>query len=225
MKYTFYIGTKKYSLSTEDDILKLSPGNFEDNHRILIGNKDILKSLQMAYRKLFKKSIEKYNKNNPKKEIKSYYCKINESQKQALATGILIKINEKNYKNLNEEKITELFLNQVKVIKKLLKNFYIVSAILYFGKSLTLRIVGVPYVKNKENELEVRVSKSSCFTREKVEELRLSLQIQANKDFLKYFVTKTKVITADKKKIDIRQLGLFKNYRENRIQGDWEIWL
>ncbi|EUB35036.1 hypothetical protein YWH7199_09090 [Fusobacterium nucleatum YWH7199] len=220
MKYTFYIGTKKYSLSTEDDILKLSPGNFEDNHRILIGNKDILKSLQMAYRKLFKKSIEKYNKNNPKKEIKSYYCKINESQKQALATGILIKINEKNYKNLNEEKITELFLNQVKVIKKLLKNFYIVSAILYFGKSLTLRIVGVPYVKNKENELEVRVSKSSCFTREKVEELRLSLQIQANKDFLKYFVTKTKVITADKKKIDIRQLGLFKNYRENRIQGD-----
>ncbi|WP_373080723.1 hypothetical protein [Fusobacterium animalis] len=220
MKYTFYIGTKKYSLSTEDDILKLSPGNFEDNHRILIGNKDILKSLQMAYRKLFKKSIEKYNKNNPKKEIKSYYCKINESQKQALATGILIKINEKNYKNLNEEKITELFLNQVKVIKKLLKNFYIVSAILYFGKSLTLRIVGVPYVKNKENELEVRVSKSSCFTREKVEELRLSLQIQANKDFLKFFVTKTKVITADKKKSDIRQLGLFKNYRENRIQGD-----
>ena len=64
------------------------------------------------------------------------------------------------------------------------------------------------------------ISKSSCFTREKVEELRLSLQIQANKDFLKFFVTKTKVITADKKKIDIRQLGLFENYRENRIQGD-----
>ncbi|ERT31156.1 hypothetical protein HMPREF1766_02298 [Fusobacterium nucleatum CTI-5] len=110
--------------------------------------------------------------------------------------------------------------NQVKVIKKLLKNFYIVSAVLYFEKSLTLRIIGVPYVKNKENELKVRVSKSNCFTREKIEELRLSLKIQANKDFLKYFVTKTKVITADKKKIDIRQLGLFKNYRENRIQGD-----
>ena len=204
MKYTLYVGTKKYSLSTEDDILKLSPGNFEYQHKILIGNTDILKSVQVAYKKLFQKAVEKYNKNNPKKEIKSYYCKINESQKQALATGILIKINEKNYKNLDEEKIIELFLNQVKVIKKLLKNFYI---------------------KNKENELKVRVSKSNCFTREKIEELRLSLKIQANKDFLKYFVTKTKVITADKKKIDIRQLGLFKNYRENRIQGDWEIWL
>ena len=225
MKYTLYVGTKKYSLSTEDDILKLSPGNFEYQHKILIGNTDILKSVQVAYRKLFKKSIEKFNKNNPKKEIKSYYCKINESQKQSLAVGILIKINEKNYKNLNEEKITELFLNQVKVIKKLLKNFYIVSAVLYFEKSLTLRIIGIPYVKDKTNELEVRVSKSSCFTREKVEELRLNLQIQANKNFLKFFVTKTKVITADKKKIDIRQLGLFKNYRENRIQGDWEIWL
>ena len=217
MKFSLYIGTNKYSLSAEDDILKLSPDNFECQYKILIGNIDILKSVQVAYRKLFKKSIEKYNKNNPKKEVKSYYCKINESQKQALATGILIKINEKNYQNLDEEKIVELFLNQVKVIKKLLKNFYIVSAVLYFEKSLTLRVVGVPYLKDKENELEVRVSKSSCFTREKVEELRLSLQIQANKDFLKFFVTKIKVITADKKKIDIRQLGLFENYRENRV--------
>ena len=216
MKYTLYIGTNKYSLSTEDDILKLSPDNFECQYKILIGNKNILKSVQLVYRKLFKKSIDKYNKNNPKKEIKSYYIKINESQKQALATGILIKINEKNYKNLDEEKVIELFLNQVKVIKKLLKNFYIVSAALYFEKSLTLRVVGVPYLKDKENELEVRVSKSSCFTREKVEELRLSLQIQANKDFLKFFVTKTKVIVT-KNNIDIKQLKLFENYRENRV--------
>ncbi|PIM92303.1 hypothetical protein CI111_00970 [Fusobacterium animalis] len=219
MKYTLYIGTNKYSLSTEDDILKLSPGNFEYQHKILIGNTDILKSVQVAYKKLFQKAIDKYNKNNPKKEIKSYYCKINESQKQSLAVGVLIKINEKNYKNLDEEKIAQLFLNQVKVIKKLLKSFYIVSAVLYFEKSLTLRIIGIPYVKDKENELEVRVSKSACFTRERVEELRLSLQIQANRDFLKFFVNKTKVITADKKKIDIRQLKLFKTYRENRV---WE---
>lgn len=217
MKFSLYIGTNKYSLSSEDDILKLSPGNFECQHKILTGNKDILRSVQVAYRKLFKKSIDKYNKNNPKKEIKSYYCKINESQKQALATGILIKVNEKNYKNLDEEKIIELFLNQVKVIKKLLKNFYIVSTVLYFEKSLTLRIIGVPYVKDKSNELEVRVSKSNCFTRKKLEELRLNLQIQANKDFLKFFVAKTKVITADKEKINIRQLELFKGYRENRI--------
>ncbi|MEJ6457563.1 hypothetical protein LH399_12660 [Fusobacterium nucleatum] len=216
MKYTLYIGTNKYSLSTEDNILKLSPDNFECKHKILIGNTDILKSVQVAYRKLFKKSIEKYNKNNPKKEVKSYYCKINESQKQALATGILIKISEKNYKNLDEEKIIELFLNQIKVIKKLLKNFYIVSAVLYFEKSLTLRIIGVPYVKDKSNELEVRVSKSNCFTRENVEELRLNLQIQANKDFLKFFVTKTKVIVT-KNNIDIKQLKLFENYRENRV--------
>lgn len=217
MKYSLYIGTNKYSLSTEDDILKLSPDMFQCKHKILIGNKDILKSTQMAYKKLFQKSIDKYNKISDGKEIKSYYCKINESQKQALATGILIKINEKNYKNLNEEKIIELFLNQVKVIKKLLKNFYIISAILYFENSLTLRIIGVPYIKDKGNRLEVRVSKSSCFTREKIEELRLNLQIQASKDFLKFFIQKTKEIINNKKKIDIRQLELFKNYRENRV--------
>ena len=215
MKYTLYIGTNRYSLSSEDDILKLSPDNFKYQHKILVGNKDILRSVQVVYRKLFKKSIDKYNKNNPKKEIKSYFCKINESQKQALATGILIKINEENYKKLDEEKVIELFLNQVKAIKKLLKNFYIVSAVLYFEKSLTLRIVGIPYVKDKENELEVRVSKSNCFRREKVEELRLHLQIQANRDFLKFFVNKTKVIVT-KNKIDIKQLELFKGYKESR---------
>ncbi|MEX6495329.1 hypothetical protein, partial [Fusobacterium animalis] len=169
------------------------------------------------YKKLFKKSIYKYNKKNPKKEIKSYYVKINESQKQSLAVGILIKINEKNYKNLPEEKIIELFLNQVKVIKKLLKNFYIVSAVLYFEKSLTLRIIGVPCIKDKSNELEVRISKSNCFTRKKVEKLRLNLQIQANRDFLKFFVNKTKNIIENKKKINIRQLELFNTYRENRV--------
>ena len=217
MKYTLYIGTNRYSLSTEDDILKLSPSNFECNYKILFGNKDILRSIQVAYRKLFKKSIDKYNKNNSKKEIKSYFVKINESQKQSLAVGILIKINEKNYRNLDEEKVVELFLNQLKVIKKILKNFHVISAVLYFEKSLTLRIIGIPYVKDKSNELEIRVSKSSCFTREKVQELRLSLQIQANKDFLKFFINKTKNIIENKKKIDIRQLELFENYRENRI--------
>ena len=57
---------------------------------------------------------------------------------------------------------------------------------------------------DKEHELEIRVSKSNCFTREKVEELRLNLQIQANKDFLKFFVNKTKNMIENKKKIDIR---------------------
>ena len=217
MRFSLYIGTNKYALSTEDDILKLSPVNFECKHKILIGNKDILRCTQIAYKKIFDKSIDKYNKNNPKKEIKSYYVKINESLKQSLATGILIKINEKNYKNLAEEKIIQLFLNQLKVINRLLKNFYIVSAILYFEKSLTLRIIGIPYVKDKSNELEVRISKSSCFTREKAEELRLKLQIQANKDFLKFFINKAKNILPGKKKIDIRQLGLFEKYSENRI--------
>ena len=53
MKYTLYIGTNRYSLLTEDDILKLSPENFECQHKILIGNKDILRSTQIVYRNLY----------------------------------------------------------------------------------------------------------------------------------------------------------------------------
>ena len=59
MKYTLYIGTNRYSLSTEDDILKLSPENFECQHKILIGNKDILRSTQIVYRNLYIEKIRK----------------------------------------------------------------------------------------------------------------------------------------------------------------------
>ena len=59
MKYTLYVGTKKYSLSTEDDILKLSPGNFKYQHKILVGNKDILRSTQIVYRNLYIEKIRK----------------------------------------------------------------------------------------------------------------------------------------------------------------------
>ena len=61
MKFSLYIGTNKYSLSTEDDILKLSPYNFECQYKILIGNTDILKSVQVAYKKLFQKVLVSLN--------------------------------------------------------------------------------------------------------------------------------------------------------------------
>ena len=51
MKYSLYIGTNKYSLSNEDDILKLFPVNFECQHKIFVGNKDILRCTQIAYKK------------------------------------------------------------------------------------------------------------------------------------------------------------------------------
>ena len=215
MKYSLYIGTNKYSLGTEDDVLKLAPTNFNCDFQILIGNKDILKNVQVGYKNLFQKSIEKYNKKNKEREIKSYYIKINESKKQSLATGILIKINVENYEKLSEEKIIDLFLNQIKIIRKTIKNFYIVSAILYFEKSFNLRIIGIPYIKDKSNSLEVRLSKSECFFKEKVEELRLKLQIQANKDFLKFFISKESKNKEKVREININQLGLFENYEIN----------
>lgn len=215
MKHSLYIGSNKYSLDTEDDVLKLAPTNFNCDFQILIGNKDILKNVQVGYKNLFQKSIEKYNKKNKEREIKSYYIKINESKKQSLATGILIKINVENYEKLSEEKIIDLFLNQIKIIRKTIKNFYIVSAILYFEKSFNLRIIGIPYIKDKSNSLEVRLSKSECFFKEKVEELRLKLQIQANKDFLKFFISKESKNKEKVRAINVNQLGLFENYEIN----------
>lgn len=220
MKYSLYVGSKKYSLSTEDEILKMYPEEFNCEYKILAGSKNILEDIQLAYKKLFQKSIEKYNKNS-KKEIKDYYCKINESKKMSLATGILIKVSTLNYDFLkNKAEILTLFQNQIKELKNLLPNFYIVSAVLYFEKSFKLRIIGIPYIKDTEHKLEVRLAKAGTFKRDTIEKIRLKLQVQAKSDYLKFFAKEllqkdlfkgkeVKLKRVKKPKIEIEQLTLF----------------
>ncbi|MDD7410076.1 MAG: hypothetical protein SOY60_05090 [Fusobacterium gastrosuis] len=209
MKFSLYVGSKKYSLSAEDDILKMYPEEFNCNYKVLIGNKDILKDLQIAYKNLFQESVDKYNKNS-KKIIKDYYCKVNESKKLSLATGILIKISTLNYNLLkNKAEIITLFQNQLKELKKILPNFYVVSAILYFDeeyKTFKLRVIGIPYIKDSENKLEVRLAKSSIFKRDTIEEIRLKLQIQAKNVFKEKEV---KIKKFKRQRIEIEQLTLF----------------
>ena len=89
-----------------------------------------------------------------------------------------------------------------------LKNYFFVVICIMIGMNFFAYLFNKMFSSKKDEK--------SIYTREKVEELRLSLQIQANKDFLKFFVTKTKVIVT-KNNIDIKQLKLFENYRENRV--------
>lgn len=220
MKFLLYIGSKKYALSTEDDILKMYPDKFNCSYKILIGNKDILRDIQLAYKKLFQKAVDEFNQNS-KIKIQDYYCKINESKKMSLATGIIIKISTANFNLLkNKNEIIILFKNQLIELKKLLSNFYIVSAILYFDnadKSFKLRIIGIPYKKDVMKRLSVRLAKSLIFKKDTIEEIRLKLQMQAKSDYLKFFAKellqkdlfKNKEIKIKKRRIEIEQLTLF----------------
>ncbi|PID67243.1 MAG: hypothetical protein CR959_01160, partial [Fusobacteriales bacterium] len=172
MKHLFYIGTNKYSLSTENDIMKMFSSEFNVNCRVLKGSKDILRDLQNGYREIFKDNADEY------------YCKVNESKKISLATGILIKILDKNYKKFNDKQIIKLFINQLEILKEIVPEYFIANAALYFYENnLTLRVVGIPHTENK-------IAKSKVFTREKIEELRLKLYFKAKADYLTYFFKK-----------------------------------
>ncbi|MDD7411018.1 hypothetical protein [Fusobacterium gastrosuis] len=223
MKFSLYIGTRKYSLKSEEEIMKLYPEEFNCNYRVLVGSKNILEDIQLAYKELFQEAIDKYNQNS-KIKIKDYYCKVNESKKMSLATGIVIKINTFNFDLLkNKKEVITLFENQIKKLKNLIPNFYIVSAILYFDskyKAFKLRIVGIPYIKDSGKKLEVRVGKSSCFKKDTIEKIRLKLQIQAKSDYLKFFIKELqqkdlfqgKEVQVKKfkmQRIEIEQLTLF----------------
>ncbi|MBS9775878.1 MAG: hypothetical protein KGV57_02175 [Fusobacterium sp.] len=202
MKHLFYIGTNKYSLSTEDDIMKMFSSEFNANSKILKGTRDILRDLQNGYRQVFKDNADKY------------YCKVNESKKLSLATGILIKILDKNYKKFDDKQIIKLFTNQLEILKEIVPEYFIVNAALYFYENnLTLRVVGIPHIENK-------ISKSKIFTRGKIEELRLKLYFKAKADYLTYFFKKIDIENfyfERKRKIEIFQLTLFKEFQDRRI--------
>lgn len=222
LNFSLYVGTKKYSLSTEDEVMNMYPDEFKAKYKILIGSKDILRDIQNGYKKIFESSIEKYNKNS-KEKIKSYYCKINESKKLSLATAILIKISEESLEDFkNDIKIIELFRNQLNKINELIPNYFIVSAILYWEKSLTLRIIGIPYKKDENKKLEVRLAKSECFNKKSIEILRNYLKVQAKSDYFKAFFNKLDIQDFVERKvhlkvpIEITQLTLFP-VKENTI--------
>lgn len=234
MKYLFYIGTGKYSLSTEEDLLRVSPGDLSGKKEILIGSKNLIRDVQKTYTKLFQKSVNQFNIENPEKPISSYYCKINESKKLSLATGILIRLGKKeeweNILDKDKKKIEKLYQNQLEVIKEFLPGFHIVNATIYFDEHC-LRVVGIPVKReNKEEKkkLSIHVCKSTCFDKTRIEELRKHLAFQIKSDFLKLYyreIEVTRMIQEKKKKKqrkitekDYIQLELFKKIRKEKAK-------
>lgn len=229
MKFLFYIGTGKYSLSTEEDLLKMSPGDLSGKKEILIGSQNLIHDVQRAYRKLFQKAVDQYNLQHQDKPISSYYCKINESKKLRIATGILIRLGKKeeweNILDKDKKKIEKLYQNQLEVIKEFLPDFHIVNATIYFDE-YCVRVVGIPVKReNKEEKkkLPVHVCKSACFDKTRIEELRNHLVFQIKSDFLKLYykeIELTRMIQEKKKKKqrkitekDYIQLELFRELR------------
>lgn len=128
----------------------------------------------------------------------SYYCKINESKKLSLATGILIRLGTgREWKTFQEEeKIQTLYEKQFKKIQELLPNFYLVNVTLYFEEPPCLRIVGIPFQREEDQEklLKVRVSKSNSFNKNRIKEIRDTLMKQIKIDFYELFQESLEIV-------------------------------
>lgn len=228
MKYLFYIGTGKYSLSTEEDLLKIFPGDLPGKKRILLGSKDIIRDTQRAYKKLFQKAVDQYNLIHSDKPISSYYCKINESKKLSLATGILLRLGTgREWRAFQEEeKIQTLYEKQFKKIQELLPNFYLVNVTLYFEEAPCLRIVGIPFQREEEQSklLKIRVSKSNSFNKNRIKEIRDTLMKQIKVDFYELFQESLEIVPKRHRKKknpedDYYQMSLFQDFifTENKL--------
>lgn len=218
MKFLFYVGSGEYSLSTEEDLLKVSPSDIPGEKKILVGSKNLVKDVQIAYEKIFEKSIQAFNQKNPQKAIPSYFCKVNDSNKLALATGMLLRLGkEEEWNHFPEqdfEKIILLYQKQLALIRKLYPDYYIVNATVYFEKVPCLRVVGIPFEKDKEKALAIRISKNHSFSKDKISKGRKELVFQIKADFAKLYrkeLKKMQEVPRKKKKARINyfQMQIF----------------
>lgn len=185
MTFLLYVGTNEYSLKNEDCLLKMHPDNFNEEFFILEGTLNFLKILKNGYDKLFGKAVDEFNKKNPKKKILDYYTKINESNRETLATGLMLKTKDDLILGFSEKEKIELGRHQLKIIKENLKFYHIVSAVLYTNRDvLTLRVIGIPFIAENDFKLAVRVSKSNSFSQENIDVLRNELNFYTKRNLI-----------------------------------------
>lgn len=229
MNFLFFVGSGEYALSSEEDLLRMSPESILGKKEILVGSSNLVRDIQEAYVYLFEDSLKEFNVKYPKRAISSYYQKIKDSKKISLATGVLIRFGkEEEWERLQKklsERVKILYKNQLQRLKELLPDFYIVNATIYFEVTPCLRIVGIPYKMEEGKNLSVRVSKSNSFTKDSMKILRNHLLFQMKSDFLKLYFKEIEVtrMIQEKKKKRVNesyvQLALFSLIEENNKKG------
>lgn len=137
------------------------------------GSNDIIKDVKDLYLDLFDEARINYNNKQVRddRKIDDYFYKISNDDKHDLACEILIEIGNMAYwedKSLEEKyKMTKVFENQLKDLKKIVPDFYIANATIHFDEhSPHMHIVGVPVKENCKTGLSRQVGKTSIFTKE-----------------------------------------------------------
>ena len=171
------------------------------------GSQDIIKDVKDLYLDLFDEARINYNNKQVREDrkIDNYFYKISNDDKHDLACEIIIEIGNMDYwedKSLEEKyKMTEVFKSQLKDLKEIVPDFYIVNATIHFDEnSPHMHMVGVPVKEHCKTGMEKQVGKTSIFTKESLVVIQDKMRSKCIEEFNLAYSKDTKLKKKEKGK-------------------------
>ena len=195
VSYSFHLSSGEHCISGKNVLIKASKHNnrlFEDSKEYnkelnvrLIGSDNIFNDVKQLYDDTFGESVIKHDLKirGNRDKIRDYFEKIAASTKTHLAEEIIIMIGDKEFWEdrdflKHKDKITDIFKEQINRLQELSPNFKIANATIHYDEtSPHVHIVGVPTKRTPNKNLEIRVSKENCFTKESLAMLQEKMRV------------------------------------------------
>ena len=181
-------GTTSYANNAIQNARQLSKVNNHDFRKYngdteyiygLRGSGDVVEDVKELYLDMFEKSRLEYNskQSRPSRMIDDYFKHVSDNEQKDLACEIIIELGNLEFWNQqtleHKQKMVKVFNLQLKDLETKVPDFKICSAVVHLDEgSPHMHIVGVPIKYNCSRGLSVQVSKSSVFTKDKLEKIQ-----------------------------------------------------
>ena len=145
----------------------------------LRGSGDVVEDVKELYLDMFEESRLEYNlkQSRPSRQIDDYFKHVSDDEQKDLACEIIIELGNIEFWNKQtleyKQKMVNVYNKQLKDLETKVPDFKICSAVVHLDEgSPHMHIVGVPVKYNCSRGLSIQVSKSSVFTKEKLEKIQ-----------------------------------------------------
>lgn len=181
-------GTTSYANNAIQNARQLSKVNNHDFRKYdgdteyiygLRGSGDVVEDVKELYFDMFEKSRLEYNskQSRPSRQINDYFKHVSDDEQKDLACEIIIELGNIEFWNKQsleyKQKMVNVYNKQLKDLETKVPDFKICSAVVHLDEgSPHMHIVGVPVKYNCSRGLSIQVSKSSVFTKEKLEKIQ-----------------------------------------------------
>ena len=192
--------------------------------RTIYGTSDIVNDVKQVYLDEFEQARLEYNNKQTREDIKieDYFKKVCDSQND-IACEIIIELGDMDFWNDKDEryrfKMVDVYNEQVKVLIKIVPDFKIANATIYFDEtSPHMHIIGVPVIEKCTRGMKKQVGKSKLFTKSTLSEIQDKMRNACIKSYNKFYEVNTRLKEKQKGRNQDINVKDMRDYREIKKQ-------